>query len=67
MANLENESANIIDIPNGGDDISDASSRTWVVDPEIHSIAPLANIHPLANLMMLSDSFESKEFFRKKC
>lgn len=45
MANLGYELANTIEIPNG-DDISDASSRIGVVDPDIHGIPSLAYTDP---------------------
>lgn len=57
MTNLGNEHTNIIDISND-DDIMDASSRTWVVDPKIQGIAHLADICSFANIIVLSGTFE---------
>lgn len=48
----------IINIPNGND-ISHTSSYTRVVDPKVISIVPLTCTHPLTNLAILSDNFES--------
>lgn len=58
MANLGEELANIIGIPSG-DDISNASSHTNVVDPEIKFIYTFLDILPLANFIVLSDNYKS--------
>lgn len=46
MANLGDVPANFIDMP-GGEDISNTSSHTRVVDLEILNVVPLVVIHPL--------------------
>lgn len=43
--------------------MSDTSSRTGVVDPKIQSTTPLEGVHPLADLIVFSDTFEFKESY----
>lgn len=62
MGNRGNELANIINIISG-DDISDTSSHTRVVDPKMQSTAPLVSIHPLVNLIFFSETFEFRESY----
>lgn len=57
---------NVIEICSGGD-ISNASSHTRVVDPEMLNVAHLVVAQPLPNLVVLSGSSKLVGFHRRLC
>lgn len=63
MANVGDDPANDLEISN---DVSDASSRTEIVDPQILNVVPLAISRLIANLVVLSDNSDSHDFFYQK-
>lgn len=56
---------NFIDMLSGYE-ISDASYHTRVVDSYVLNVVPLAIIHPSTNIIVLNDSYESREFCPKR-
>lgn len=63
MTNVGDDPANDLEISS---DVSDASSRTEIVDPEIPNVVPLAISRPIANPVVLSDNSDSHDFFYQK-